>query len=166
MLSPEAARWSAEAAERIGCTGLSRWLDLFSQWLGLPAGAVPPATSQRFATVAEPSRGFVLTLHDPQWANPAAADPDKWVFYNAEIDAGLAPLPFGLDVGAETPASARAKLPGEAFGGRKADLERGNRAITHYLPDNRVVVVDFMAEMRGISAVTLARLYDWPTFRE
>ena len=157
----KAATWVEDLARRVGYRGLGSWLPGLGGWLGTTQ-PFPPLVALQFVTAA--GQGVAVRLHDPDWRSGGSAAADAWVLYDVTLARG-APLPFGLDTVSETPATARAKLssdiswdPGPAGSGF-------GPAVTHFLPDLRVVIVRFGPGSVGVDQVTLTRLFDWPDWR-
>lgn len=157
--------WVSEAAQRIGCCGLAEWLLEFASWAELTPTECPPSGLAKKVDYASLSRGLKMTLLYPFAERAASADPQAWVLYDLEIDASRLPLPFGLNVSAETPQSAKRKLSADTAFGRSVDFRDGNYRVVHYLPDGRVVGVGFRPTLAGIESLHLQRIVTMPDFR-
>lgn len=157
--------WVSDAAQRIGCCGLAEWLPDFAVWAGLMPAKCPPSGLAGKVEYASVSHGLKMTLLYPFAERAASADPQAWVLYDLEIDASRLPLPFGLNVSAETPQSAKRKLSADTAFGRSVDFRDGNYRVVHYLPDGRVVGVGFRPTLAGIESLHLQRIVTMPDFR-
>ena len=133
--------------------------------MGYPPAEILSETPVRMASSTNAEHGVTLVLHDPAWQEHRTADPECWVLYDVTLDAAKAPLPFGLDPWSETPVSAKTKLSVDTAMGRPVDFRRGNYRVTHFLPDNRVVIVGFKPNLVGIETVSLKRINEMPDFR-
>ena len=142
-------------AHRVNCYGIGAWLIALLRSLGaaLPSGL---AVVRARVPLELPQHGLRFTLYaregagQPDWA-------DGLVLERAEFRAGRASLPFGLDVQAETFASAGARL--------STDTAGGSARASYFLPDGRVVELTFKPGGAGLASVLVARLGSemrWP----
>ena len=156
-MTTDATTWSNQIAERINCYGLADWLRQLAAWLNTtPHGLIPVAPVDRLE-IDLPERGLHLIFNHPHAGNTAIADFDRWVLEQA-IFYPSAALPFGLDAQVETSASAQAKLGDDSAGGSPRNIAAGDRRISCFLDDARVVELSFGPQMTGLTRVWLVRL--------
>lgn len=153
-----------ESLDRINMHRLGPWLPAFFNWLGQgqPNPDTPPG--ERVVLVSR-ERGVTATVFR-RGDRPAGGDVwSDWVLERVMMNATVQPVPFGLNLRAETPDSAVAKLSNDRVFGPIVDPEQGGRQISYFLDDARVIELTFGPHDAGITRIFAARLgaeQEWP----
>lgn len=147
--------WPQEIADRINCRGIAGWLRLFAAALGKNFHDLVPIAPAARHEIDIPEWGLTLVLSHPHAGHVDAGDPDRWVLESARFHPPAAALPFGLDALNETPDSAKAKLSDDIVVG---DSTAGDRRVSCFLDDARVVELSFAPGLKGLTGVQVVRL--------
>lgn len=157
--------WAQEIAERINCHGIGAWLAELAHGLDVPLPALLPEPPLTQHASSVPSRGLHLVLTHPHAGHVDVGDPERWelteaTFFFLPGEAGVwrDALPFNLDAQTETPASAQAKLGDDTSGLSPRALVQGDRRMSYFLDDARVVELTFRADMVGLERLHIVRL--------
>lgn len=143
-------------ADRVNCYALGSWIDELADRGGVPLRA-PLGQGRNKVAIPIVKMGLTVTLF--RHAGEELSEQDQIVFYRVAFDPTRARLPFGIDGRSLTPAQAMRIVSNDAAGGRRADFQRGDFRVSHFLPaDARVVEVTFQPTLVGISTLTVFRL--------
>ena len=150
---------------RINCYSLGAWLAELAHHLDVPLSAllpVPPLPRHEFTV---PRRGLHLVFAHPHAGHVDVGDPERWelteakfFFLPGEPGVWRDAAPFALDPGTETPASAKQKLSDETSGLSSRAIAQGDRRMSYFLDDARVVELTFRAGMVGLERIHIVRL--------
>ncbi len=135
--------------------GRGPYLESLFQWAGI-ANPFPSPAARASALFTSPSRH--LTFQTLQVPYPAKQHEWDDIVLEQVVFGAQAGLPFMLDAGSETPASARLKLSRDTVGGDTAAIARGDRRVSYFMFDATVIEVTFEPGMTGITQVLAARL--------
>ncbi|MBP1853427.1 hypothetical protein [Rhizobium halophytocola] len=141
-----------ELFERIGTCGNEAWIDRLQNFLK----QVPPAVDDiRNGRGAIRSHGWVLTFEI--LPRTGAGIPEDIVLQRATGDAA-ASMPFSLDPQGETLDSVVTKLTDNIARGSPSAIAAGDRRVSFFLENARVIELTFNEGMEGFSRILMARL--------
>lgn len=164
-MTTQEIHWAQQIADRINRYGIGRWLAALAENLDVSFSALAPECPSAKYTFTAPRKGLQIVLTHPHADHVDIGDPERWQltaakFYLLKGEFGVwnNTLPFDLNSESETPNSAKNKLSNDTSGFAFQTIARGDRRISYFLDDARVVELTFRFGMVGLECVHVVRL--------